>query len=79
MKIFEGQLRVDKGDRFAFVAARFNEFVVDRLVGMGMKVDTEQLATSPMRLVALKLAKGEKGKVMPWRNKGIRVIPKEQA
>ncbi len=33
MKIFEGQLRVDKGDRFAFVAARFNEFVVDRLVG----------------------------------------------
>lgn len=33
MQIFEGQLRVDKGDRFAFVSARFNEFVVDRLVG----------------------------------------------
>lgn len=33
MAIFEGQLRVDKGDRFAFVAARFNEFIVDRLVG----------------------------------------------
>ena len=33
MSIFEGQLRVDKGDRFAFVAARFNEFIVDRLVG----------------------------------------------
>lgn len=33
MSIFEGQLRVNKGDRFAFVAARFNEFIVDRLVG----------------------------------------------
>jgi 6,7-dimethyl-8-ribityllumazine synthase len=33
MAIFEGQLRVEKGDRFAFVAARFNEFIVDRLVG----------------------------------------------
>ena len=33
MGIFEGQLRVDKGDRFALVAARFNEFIVDRLVG----------------------------------------------
>lgn len=33
MAIFEGQLRVDKGDRFALVAARFNEFIVDRLVG----------------------------------------------
>jgi 6,7-dimethyl-8-ribityllumazine synthase len=33
MQIFEGQLRVDKGDRFAFVSARFNEFVVERLVG----------------------------------------------
>lgn len=32
MGIFEGQLRVGKGDRFAFVAARFNEFIVDRLV-----------------------------------------------
>jgi len=33
MGIFEGQLRVDKGDRFAFVASRFNEFIVERLVG----------------------------------------------
>jgi len=33
MGIFEGQLRVEKGDRFAFVASRFNEFIVDRLVG----------------------------------------------
>jgi len=33
MGIFEGQLRVDKGDRFALVAARFNEFIVDRLIG----------------------------------------------
>lgn len=33
MQIFEGQLRVNPGDRFALVAARFNEFVVDRLVG----------------------------------------------
>lgn len=33
MAIFEGQLRVGKGDRFAFVAARFNEFIVDRLLG----------------------------------------------
>ena len=33
MGIFEGQLRVDKGDRFALVAARFNEFIVERLVG----------------------------------------------
>jgi 6,7-dimethyl-8-ribityllumazine synthase len=33
MQIFEGQLHVDKGDRFAIVSARFNEFVVDRLVG----------------------------------------------
>ncbi|WP_005035313.1 6,7-dimethyl-8-ribityllumazine synthase [Holophaga foetida] len=33
MGIFEGQLRVDKGDRFAFVASRFNEFIVDRLIG----------------------------------------------
>ena len=33
MGIFEGQLRVDKGDRFALVAARFNEFIVERLIG----------------------------------------------
>ncbi len=33
MEIFEGQLRVTTGDRFALVAARFNEFIVDRLVG----------------------------------------------
>ncbi|BDU75773.1 6,7-dimethyl-8-ribityllumazine synthase [Mesoterricola sediminis] len=33
MGIFEGQLRVEKGDRFALVAARFNEFIVDRLIG----------------------------------------------
>jgi len=33
MGIFEGQLRVNKGDRFAFVASRFNEFIVERLVG----------------------------------------------
>lgn len=32
MAIFEGHLRVDKGDRFAFVASRFNDFIVDRLV-----------------------------------------------
>jgi 6,7-dimethyl-8-ribityllumazine synthase len=36
MGIFEGQLRVDKGDRFAFVAARFNEFIVDRLISGAM-------------------------------------------
>ena len=33
MGIFEGHLRVEKGDRFALVAARWNEFIVDRLVG----------------------------------------------
>ena len=33
MGIFEGQLCVHKGDRFALVASRFNEFIVDRLVG----------------------------------------------
>ena len=33
MGIFEGQLRIDKGDRFALVASRFNEFIVDRLIG----------------------------------------------
>jgi 6,7-dimethyl-8-ribityllumazine synthase len=33
MGIFEGQLRVSKGDRFALIAARFNEFIVDRLIG----------------------------------------------
>ncbi len=32
MGIFEGQLRVDKGDRYALIASRFNEFIVDRLV-----------------------------------------------
>jgi 6,7-dimethyl-8-ribityllumazine synthase len=30
--IFEGQLHVNGGDRFALVTARFNEFIVDRLV-----------------------------------------------
>jgi len=30
--IFEGQLHIDKADRFALVTARFNEFIVDRLV-----------------------------------------------
>lgn len=33
MKIFEGILRVDPKDRFALVSARFNEFIVERLVG----------------------------------------------
>jgi 6,7-dimethyl-8-ribityllumazine synthase len=32
MAIFEGQLRINKSDRFAIVAARFNEFIVDRLL-----------------------------------------------
>lgn len=32
MAIFEGHLRVEKSDRFAFVASRFNDFIVDRLV-----------------------------------------------
>ena len=32
MGIFEGQLRVTKGDRFALVASRWNDFIVDRLV-----------------------------------------------
>ena len=36
MPIFEGQLRVEKVDRFALVAARFNDFIVDRLVGGAM-------------------------------------------
>ena len=33
MGIFEGQLRVNEGDRFALVASRFNEFIVERLIG----------------------------------------------
>ncbi len=33
MQIFEGQLHADQGDRYALVAARFNDFIVDRLVG----------------------------------------------
>jgi 6,7-dimethyl-8-ribityllumazine synthase len=33
MGIFEGQLRVNGGDRFALVASRFNEFIVERLIG----------------------------------------------
>ena len=33
MGIFEGQLRIHEGDRFALVASRFNEFIVDRLIG----------------------------------------------
>ena len=36
MAIFEGQLHVNKADRFALVAARFNEFIVDRLVDGAM-------------------------------------------
>jgi 6,7-dimethyl-8-ribityllumazine synthase len=32
MAIFEGRLQVHTNDRFALVAARFNEFIVDRLV-----------------------------------------------
>jgi len=34
--IFEGQLHVNKADRYALVAARFNEFIVDRLVDGAM-------------------------------------------
>ena len=33
MGIFEGHLRVHKGGRFALVAARWNDFIVERLVG----------------------------------------------
>ena len=33
MGIFEGQLRVNEGGRFALVASRFNEFIVERLIG----------------------------------------------
>ncbi|HJV21576.1 MAG TPA: 6,7-dimethyl-8-ribityllumazine synthase [Holophagaceae bacterium] len=32
MGIFEGHLRVHKGDRFALVASRWNDFIVERLV-----------------------------------------------
>ena len=33
MGIFEGHLRVHKGDRFALVASRWNDFIVERLTG----------------------------------------------
>jgi len=33
MGIFEGHLRVPKGGRFALVASRWNDFIVERLVG----------------------------------------------
>lgn len=33
MGIFEGHLRVAKGGRFALVASRWNDFIVERLVG----------------------------------------------
>ena len=33
MGIFEGHLRVHKGAKFALVAARWNDFIVERLVG----------------------------------------------
>ena len=33
MGIFEGHLRVHKGGRFALVASRWNDFIVERLVG----------------------------------------------
>src|SRR5690242_2105365 len=33
MGIFEGHLRVHKGDRFAVVASRWNDFIVERLTG----------------------------------------------
>jgi 6,7-dimethyl-8-ribityllumazine synthase len=32
MGIFEGHIRVHKGDRFALVASRFNDFIVERLI-----------------------------------------------
>lgn len=32
MAIFEGHLRVQKGDRFALVCSRWNDFIVERLV-----------------------------------------------
>jgi len=32
MGIFEGQIRVHGGDRFALVASRWNDFIVERLV-----------------------------------------------
>ncbi|HTL98380.1 MAG TPA: 6,7-dimethyl-8-ribityllumazine synthase [Holophagaceae bacterium] len=33
MGIFEGHLRVHKGGKFALVASRWNDFIVERLVG----------------------------------------------
>ncbi len=33
MGIFEGHIRVHKGDRFALVASRWNDFIVERLIG----------------------------------------------
>ena len=47
MGIFEGQLRVDKGDRFALVASRFNEFIVDRLVGAPPIASSAMAAARP--------------------------------
>ena len=32
MGIFEGHIRVHKGDRFALVASRWNDFIVERLI-----------------------------------------------
>jgi hypothetical protein len=32
MGIFEGHIRVHSGDRFALVAARWNDFIVERLI-----------------------------------------------
>lgn len=45
MAIFEGCLCVDKGDRFAFVVARYNEFIVDRLVGGAIDCITRHSGT----------------------------------
>ena len=33
MGIFEGHIRVHEGDRFALVASRWNDFIVERLIG----------------------------------------------
>ncbi len=72
MKVYEGHLVVEKDTKVAIVAARFNEFIVSKLLGgaidglkrHGMKEDSIEVAWVPgafeIPFIAKKLAESKK-------------------
>lgn len=67
-RIFEGQVTVPEGARFAIVASRFNHFIVDRLVDGALDAIARHGGTSPegAKLAEVNLVRVPGAWEIPW-------------